>query len=275
MQSLMLYRGRAWMGGALAGIAGGFFGVGGGVVIVPILTGTFKLTQHQAHGTSLAIVGAAAVASLAVYAFHGNVAWVTAAIVGVASMMSARWGARLAGRLSSERLAQAFALFLVLVAIRLLWKVPPANEHVLVTNTAGIATDLGIGVAVGLLAGFMGVGGGILAVPAFTLLLGMSQQVAQGTSLAVILLTAPAGALEHHRHGNVATRLIAPFALGAALCGPFASLLAQQLSQAVLVRGFAVFIVFNAVNLWVRAERKRRLAAIQPTRPEPPAERTV
>ena len=43
----------------------------------------------------------------------------------------------------------------------------------------------------------MGVGGGILAVPAFTMLLGMSQQSAQGTSLAVILVTAPAGAIEH------------------------------------------------------------------------------
>ena len=258
----MLRSGPAWIGGALAGIAGGFFGVGGGVVIVPILTGTFKLTQHQAHGTSLAIVGAAAVASLAVYALNGNVAWVTAAIVGVASMVTARWGARLSARLSSERLAQTFAVFLVLVALRLLWKVPPANEHAIVTNVAGIATDLGIGAAVGLLAGFMGVGGGVLAVPAFTLLLGMSQQMAQGTSLAVILLTAPAGALEHHRHGNVATRLIAPFALGAALGGPLASVLAQRLPQAVLVRGFAVFVLFNAVNLWIRADRKRRLAAV-------------
>ena len=92
----MLRNGRAWMGGALAGIAGGFFGVGGGIVLVPILTGTFKLSQHQAHGTSLAIVGAAAIASLVIYALHGNVAWVTAAIVGIASMAAARWGARLA-----------------------------------------------------------------------------------------------------------------------------------------------------------------------------------
>ncbi len=257
----MLRNGRAWMGGALAGIAGGFFGVGGGIVLVPILTGTFKLSQHQAHGTSLAIVGAAAVASLVIYGLHGNVAWVTAAIVGIASMASARWGARLAARMSSERLAQAFAVFLLLVAIRLLWKVPPAGEHAVTLGATGIAIDLGIGLAVGTLAGFMGVGGGILAVPAFTLLLGMSQQVAQGTSLAVILLTAPAGALEHHRHGNVATRLIAPFALGAALGGPLASFLAQRLPQAVLVRAFAVFILANAVNLWVRAERKRRQAA--------------
>ena len=111
---------------------------------MPILTGTFKLTQHQAHGTSLAIVGAAAVASLVVYALNGNVAWVTAGIVGVASMVTARWGARLSARLSSERLAQAFAVFLVLVALRLLWRVPPANEHAIVTDVEMLEAALGL-----------------------------------------------------------------------------------------------------------------------------------
>ena len=258
---MTLRNGRAWFGGALAGIAGGFFGVGGGIVLIPLLRGTFKLSQHQAHGTSLAIIGATAVASLVVYAFHGNVAWVTAAVVGLASVWSARWGVRLAARTSPEQLARAFAVFLVLVAVRLLWKIPPAGDHATLGGVAGIATSLGIGLAVGLLAGYMGVGGGILAVPAFTLLLGMSQQVAQGTSLAVILVTAPAGALESHRHGNVVTGLVAPFALGAALGGPLASLLAQRLPQSVLVRAFAVFILLNALNLWVRSEQKRRLVA--------------
>ena len=111
------------------------------------------------------------------------------------------------------------------------------------------------------MAGYMGVGGGILAVPAFTLLLGMPQQMAQGTSLAVILATAPAGALEHHRHGNVATELVPAFAVGTVLGGPLASLLAQHMPQTLLVRAFAVFILVNAVGIWMRAERKQREAS--------------
>ena len=69
----------AFAGGFGAGVAGGLFGVGGGLVLIPILTGLFKLSQHQAHGTSLAVIGATALVSVIVYALHGNVAWGTAA----------------------------------------------------------------------------------------------------------------------------------------------------------------------------------------------------
>jgi uncharacterized membrane protein YfcA len=69
-----------------AGAAGGLFGVGGGLVLIPILTGFFKLSQHRAHDTSLAVIGATALVSVVVYAWHGNVAWWTAALVALASM---------------------------------------------------------------------------------------------------------------------------------------------------------------------------------------------
>ena len=239
--------------GVAAGLAGGLFGVGGGIVLVPLLTGVFHLGQHQAHGTSLAAIGATAIAALFVYGSHGNVAWGTAALVGVASMLSARYGARLAARTSPRSLRRAFAAFLVLVALRLLWKAPAAAGPPFHGLPLTVGFDLLLGAAVGVLAGFMGVGGGILAVPAFALVLGMSQQAAQGTSLAVILLTAPAGAWEHHRHGNVALRLVPWLALGAVAGGPAASWLAQRLPQAVLARGFAVFLLANVVHLWMRA----------------------
>src|SRR6266516_4623423 len=105
----------------LAGLAAG---VGGGIVLIPILTGWFGLTQHQAHGTSLAVIGATALASLVVYGTHSNVAWGTALAVGIASALFARYGARLAARTSSRDLTRAFAVLLILVGARLLWKVP-------------------------------------------------------------------------------------------------------------------------------------------------------
>ncbi len=242
-------------GGALAGLAGGLFGVGGGILLVPILGGAFRLTQHQAHGTSLAVIGFTALAALTVYAVHGNVVWATAALVGIASVVTARYGARLANRLSRRRLARSFAVFLALVAARLFWKAPAAAAP-LASGPVTWAFDLGLGAAIGVLAGFMGVGGGILAVPAFVLLAGMPQPLAQGTSLAVILVAAPAGAAEHHRHGNVIWRLVPLLAIGAAAAAPAASWLAQRLPHLLLARGFALFLLANAVLGWVRAGRR-------------------
>jgi len=257
----------ALLAGVVAGIAGGLFGVGGGIILIPMLTGFFRLTQHQAHGTSLAAVGATAIAGLFVYGAHANVAWSTAALVGIASMLTARYGARWAARTSTRDLRRAFAIFIALVAVRLLWKAPAAAGPPFQGVAPTVAFDLALGAAIGVLSGFMGVGGGILAVPAFALVLGMSQQSAQGTSLAVILLTAPAGAIEHQRHGNVVLRLVPWLALGAAAGAPAASWLAQWLPQALLARAFAVFLLANAVHLWTRpdaggkAQPRREVAA--------------
>jgi len=253
----------ALIAGLFAGLAGGLFGVGGGLILIPILTGVFHLTQHQAHGTSLAAIGATALASVIVYAAHGNVAWTTAALVAVTSIFTAPLGARWASRISRQALARAFAIFCVAVAARLLWKAPapgaavPALQH----GAIGVGFDLVLGGAVGLLAGFMGVGGGIIAVPAFTLLLGMTQQAAQGTSLAVILATAPAGAVEHARRGNVVLALVPALAIGAAIGGPIASWAAQKLPHLFLVRAFAIFLLLNAAVTWTRAARPARAVA--------------
>lgn len=246
---------RATLTGLVAGLAGGLFGVGGGIILVPLLTGFFALTQHQAHGTSLAAIGATAITGLVVYGMHGHVDWSTAAIMGLASVLFARIGARGASRVSKGALTRAFALFLLIVALRLFWKAPAPGGDELLTGPWRLAAILGVGAAVGLLSGFLGVGGGILAVPALTLLFGESQQVAQGTSLAVILVTAPFGAMEHHRHGNVVLRLVPYLALGAAIGAPLASSLVQSLPQATLARGFAIFLVANGVHTWVRAGR--------------------
>ena len=253
---------RGWLvtvlAGFTAGLAGGLFGVGGGIVLVPMLTTFFALSQHQAHGTSLAAIGATAVAGLVVYALAGHVAWLPAAIMSVASVFTARLGARLAARTSRERLTLAFAVLLLVVAVRLLWRTPVGTAEHSLTGPAGIAASLGVGAAVGLLAGFMGVGGGIIAVPALTLLFGMTQQTAQGTSLAIILVTAPIGALEHDRLGNVARPLLPGLALGALLGAPLASLAVQGLPQATLARGFALFLIANGVRmLWAGRRRKQ------------------
>jgi hypothetical protein len=243
----------AFLGGVLAGLAGGFFGVGGGIILVPLLTGVFRLGQHRAHGTSLAAIGATAVTSLAVYASRGHVAWGTAVLIALGSVATARYGARWAARTPTRALRRAFAGLLVLVALRILWKAPGPTESFGPSGAALVGSCLLLGSLVGLLAGFMGGGGGVLVVPALTLIAGLGQQLAQGTSLAVILVTAPAGAWEHSRHGNVFWRIVPGLAAGAMVGGPAASWLAHRVPERILSEGFALFLVATALYMWLRA----------------------
>jgi uncharacterized membrane protein YfcA len=244
------------LAGLVTGVAGGFFGVGGGAVMVPLLTGPLGLTQHEAHGTSLATIGLMSLVSIVVYAIHGNVDWITAALIAVTSVITARFGAKLAQRTSPRRLTQFFALLLAILAARLLLWAPQHTGVAIEVGAARVAFLLALGLVVGMLAGFMGVGGGILVVPALTLLFGIPQQLAQGTSLAVILAAAPAGAIEHARHGSVVGRLVPRLALGGAIGGAIASFFAQRVSSGSLTRAFGLFLLFNAVHTWVRAQRR-------------------
>jgi uncharacterized protein len=237
-------------------MTGGCFGVGGGAVLIPLLTSRFKLTQHQAHGTSLAVIGATSVASVVVYALHGRVAWLAAVIIGIVSALSARYGARFAARTSPGGLRRAFAVLLVLLAAKMLWG-SPAATHAVVHGTPGsIAFMAGLGIPVGLLSGYMGVGGGVLIVPGLTMLLGWEQHLAQGTSLAAILVVAPAGAVEHARLGNVVGRLVPALAIGAAIGAPLGSWLVQGLDRVLLGRCFAVFLLATAAITWTKTGRK-------------------
>src|SRR5262245_27604596 len=238
--------------GALTGIAGGLFGVGGGLVLVPVLTGFYRLTQHQAHGTSLAVISATVLTAILIYGSHQNIAWTTAAMIALGSVVTARLGARFVAKIPAAKLRRLFAGFLVLVGLRLLWQTPVVSATGAPPGLFGFFSALATGLAAGFLAGVMGVGGGILVVPVLTLVFGLSQQAAQGTSLAVMVVTAPTAAFEHSKHGNVVWRLVPMLAIGAALGSPLASWLAQRLPHAMLVRGFALFLLATAIHVWLR-----------------------
>ena len=109
---------------ALIGVVSGFFaalfGVGGGVVVVPLLMLLVAFRTHVATATSLAAIGITALAGAVTYAFHGEVHPAYAALVGLPAAVGATMGATLAQRVRGRTLTYLFALFLVGVAISLL-----------------------------------------------------------------------------------------------------------------------------------------------------------
>ncbi len=110
--------------GGITGVAGGLFsgltGVGGGAVMVPMLTGILRLSQHQAHGTSLAIIIFVASAAVVPYAIAGNVDWGLVAALSVGAAAGVYAGARVMQRIPARQLRLLFGLFLLATSVRLL-----------------------------------------------------------------------------------------------------------------------------------------------------------
>jgi uncharacterized membrane protein YfcA len=112
---------------------------------------------------------------------------------------------------------------------------------------------LAIGLAAGFLAGLLGIGGGVLIVPALVLLLGFDQHVAQGTSLVVIIPAALLGSWTHCRHRRLNVRDAAFVGAGGILGAAVGSLSALSLDDQLLQRLFAVVLIVVALRMfWSR-----------------------
>jgi uncharacterized protein len=106
--------------GLLAGLFSALFGVGGGIVVVPLLILAAGFHERPAMATSLAAIGVISLAGAVTYALHGEVKPGAAAIVGLPAAAGAVAGTVLQQRLATRTLSLAFAALLAAIAIRLL-----------------------------------------------------------------------------------------------------------------------------------------------------------
>lgn len=116
----MLYGAELILLGLASGLLAGLFGVGGGVVIVPVLTVFFKLDIKDAIGTSLAVIVPTAVMGSYTHWRHGNVRLFEAGLVAAGAVVSAVIGASITAQLSSQTLKRLFALLLIVMAVRMI-----------------------------------------------------------------------------------------------------------------------------------------------------------
>lgn len=105
--------------GAAAGMLSGLTGVGGGVFLVPLMVGFLAVAQHQAHGTSLAVIFPIALVGVITYAIHGHIPgsadWELILGLAVGGVMGVVLGARLMMRVPARQLRWIFGIFLVVV----------------------------------------------------------------------------------------------------------------------------------------------------------------
>ena len=248
---------RALLLGLLAGLLSGLFGIGGGAVLVPLLVLWAALPQHQAHATSLAAIILTAAWGALTYARDGSVAFGAGLAIATGAIVGAWFGAALMHRLSARRLRQAFGVLAVVVAAQLLIGVrTPAEGLVVVDGAAAVVGYVALGLTAGALSALMGVGGGVIMVPAMVLLFGFTQHVAQGTSLLIIIPTALIGAVRHSRHGYTDWRLGALLGVGGVLGAWIGATVALGLDGDLLRRLFGAFLLITGVRLLVGAGKR-------------------
>lgn len=221
------------------GLTVGLLGGGGSILTLPLLVYLLGVEAKQAIASSLLVVGATALVGAVSHARAGNVQALAGALFGGAAMAGAFVGGRLAGLVPGASLLLVFAAILLVTALAMM---RPRAEP---TEARPIAPSriVPIGVSVGVLAGFVGAGGGFLVVPALVLFGGLTMRQAVGTSLMVIALQSFAGLLGHLRHTTIDLRL-AGLLTGAAVTGALVgAALARRVEAAHLRRGFAWLVL--------------------------------
>lgn len=245
--------------GLAAGLMSGLFGVGGGTVIVPMLVLLLGFDQRLAAGTSLAAIVPTATVGVVSYAIHGSVAWIPALILAGGAVIGAQFGSWLLARLRQNTLRWGFVGFLVLVIV-MLFIVIPSRDAVLELNVITVPGLVVLGLFTGTMAGLLGVGGGIIVVPALMFLFGTSDLVAKGTSLLMMIPTAISGTAGNIRRGNVDLKAAAIVGVAACTTTALGAWIATLVSPLVGNILFAAFLVFIATQMALKAIRASRAA---------------
>jgi uncharacterized membrane protein YfcA len=235
--------------GLLAGFFGGLLGIGGGVVMIPMMVSFMGVSQHRAHGTSMAALVFIGLAGAATYALNGSVDLLAGAYLAVSAMATAHLGARYASSLSETRLRRCFGVFLVLVSALMLLKPYISGLVIVAASGAGKAAVLVLaGGLTGFVAGLMGVGGGAIMVPVMVLFVGLSQHTAQGTSLLTMVPAGIVGAWTHMSLGNVESRLLWGLVPGVIVGSYLGGSVANFLAAGTLRVVFALVLAWTGVR---------------------------
>jgi len=244
--------------GLVGGLLSGLFAIGGGIVMVPLLTTFAKLNQRVASATSLAAIVPTSIVGSFTYLAAGEVDLVAAGIVSVGAIAGALIGSVLLKRIPLTWLRWLFIAFIVLVAVRLFFITPQRGEPIDLSPAIAVQYVI-LGLAMGILSALFGIGGGIIAVPAFISIFAISDLVAKGTSLAVMIPTSTVGTVSNWRAGSVDVRAGLVLGVAATLASipgaALALILPARLSSAL----FGALLLLVAAQMTFKALRARKL----------------
>jgi uncharacterized membrane protein YfcA len=252
--------------GLATGFVAGLFGIGGGVVLVPLLAMLFEAQQfpaehvlHLALGTSMATIIFTAISSARTHDKHGAVLWPVVMRIVPGILLGTVLGTAMAARVPTRALAVFFAFFILYVALQMFvnFKPKPSRE---LPATGGI---IAAGTLIGALSALVAIGGGTITIP-FLTWCNIKVHNAIGTSAAVGVPIAVGGSVGYMWNGIHAYGL-PPASLGfiylpallfvmlaSIVTAPLGARLAHRLPVDTLKRLFAVLLVLLAARLLYR-----------------------
>lgn len=241
--------------GAVIGTISSMIGVGGGILMVPLLSFFFVGTTQEAVGTSLAAVIVTSVFSSIRY-HQQKVIDVKLALWLMPNVIMGAWlGAWLTQQISSHGLALAFGALLMYPALMMVTgREPKEIAKFLGSASAGAplhhpAKIILIGWVAGVASGFFGVGSGILMVPALAILLGVDMLQAVATSLLVMGPSALVGSIQHWFLGHLHFEFMLPLAAGIVVGAQVGPGLAMRMPRKRLRQAFGVVLTYAGLNM--------------------------
>ena len=253
--------------GGIAGFLAGLFGIGGGIILVPILLFYFNsigvsslVATHLTFGTSLLVVIFASSTSAYQHFKNGHVIWKSVLYLGLASVVGAWVGATVAADLPGKTLQRIFALVVTMAALRMLVEARKSTGEPM-PNLAPPGLSLA-GFIAGFVSSLTGIGGGLLLVPMMYYFLRFPLKKSLGTSSATIVITATAGVVGYVMKG-LDNPLLPPYTLGyvdylnsipiiigTLLTARLGAMVAHKTNVDVLRKFFAVFLLVVAIKMF-------------------------
>ena len=246
------------LGGIVAGLWGSVLGLGGGVLIIPMLTLLFGVPMREAIGASLVCVIATSSGAASLYVKKHLADIRLGMTLELATTLGAIAGGLIAGIIRPQILSVLFSVLLIYTAWTMFSKKENGNRKMedgaVNNNPQGykvIRLPLGLGASffAGNISGLLGVGGGIIKVPVMYLFMGVPLKIAVATSNFMIGVTATASAFVYFSRGDVQPLVAGPTMLGVFLGATFGSHLFPKVKVELLKKLLAFVLLYVALEM--------------------------
>jgi len=251
--------------GSLVGLSLGMIGGGGSILAVPLLVYLVGVpSPHVAIGTSAIAVALSAFANLVDHARRGNVCWTVAIPFALFGMVGAALGSTLGKHTDGQKLLILFGLLMIVVAVSMGVRREGGRAAAVRLDRRNAPWIAGIGLVVGTVSGFFGIGGGFLVVPGLVAATAMPLITAVGSSLVSVTAFGLTTAANYALSDLVDWRLVALFVGGGIFGGLAGARTAGVLAERKQALSITYAVIVAAVGVYVVVRGAMALAAVTP-----------